>query len=93
MIQAGHWNLRLIGLHNLVIEVDNLQQFNSQIGRAVLIMYDHDVGAGNYAWRAGQRTIGVNEVTCSGRQTVIITRGVAGDIEHRTDADVTEHFI
>jgi len=41
---------------------------------------------------AADRSV-IDEIVCPGRQTVVIARGVASDIERCTDADVREDVV
>src|SRR4030042_6460102 len=89
VIQAGHENLRLIFLHNIIAEIDGLEKFDFQVGRAFLIVYDHHVATGNDAGVAGYRTI-VIEVSYPCRPAVVVPRLIAGEIKLGTDSDVAE---
>ena len=69
-----------------------LDQFNFQIGRALLVVYGHHVAAGDDAGIAGYRAI-VNEVIYPGCQTMVIPGSVAAEIESRSYADIGEFIV
>ena len=92
VIQTWYRNLRLPGRHDVGRKVDGLHQFDLQVGRALLIVYEQHIGTGNYAGDAGYRTI-VNKVIYPGRHTVVIPGGTTSDIKNRTEADVVEFIV